>query len=140
MRIGPLRRAGLAGLGVVELSWGAWAYAAPANFFAHFPGFGHRWTAAYPPFNGHLTADLGATFLTLGALLVLAAVLDDGRVTVFALLASMLFNTLHLVFHATHRGTMSGADYPVSLLALLCGALLPAGLLALVPRRRRPPG
>jgi hypothetical protein len=136
MRAAPLRRAGLAGLGVVELAWGGWAYAAPARFFADFPGFGHRWTAAYPPFNEHLIADLGATFLTLGALLVLAAVLDDARVTAVALVASMLFNALHLAFHATHRGTMTGADYPVSLLALLFGVLAPAALLALVPRRR----
>jgi hypothetical protein len=139
MRIGPLRRAGLAGLGAVELAWGGWAYAAPARFFADFPGFGHRWTAAYPPFNEHLIADLGATFLTLGALLVVAAVLDDSRVTVVVLAGSMLFNLLHLAFHAAHRGTMSGADYPVSLLALLFGVLTPAALLALVRRRRRPP-
>jgi hypothetical protein len=140
VRVAPLRRVGLAGLGAVELAWGGWAYAAPARFFAAFPGFGHRWTAAYPPFNEHLIADLGATFLTLGALLVLAAMLDDARFTTAALAGSMLFNTLHLAFHATHRGTMTGADYPVSLLALLFGVLAPAALLALVPRRRpRPP-
>jgi hypothetical protein len=136
VRAAPLRRAGLGGLGVVELSWGAWAYFTPARFFADFPGFGYRWTAAYPPFNAHLTADLGATFLTLGVLLVLAAVLDDDRVTAVVLAGSMLFNLLHLAFHATHQGTMTGADYPVSLLALVFGVLVPAALLALLPRRR----
>ena len=136
MRTATLRRAGLAALGLVELSWGGWAYFAPARFFADFPGFGHRWTAAYPPFNEHLTADLGATFLTIGALLVGAAVLDDRRVSAVALAGAMLFNLLHLLFHATHRGTMAGADYPVSLLALLFGVLAPAALLALLPDRR----
>jgi hypothetical protein len=143
VRSALLRRAGLAGLGLVELSWGLWAYFAPARFFADFPGLGHHWTAGYQPFNEHLTADLGATFLTLGTLLVLAAVLDEARVTVVVLAASILFNLLHLAFHATHRGTLTGADYPLSLLALLFGVLLPAALLALVPRRRparRPPG
>jgi hypothetical protein len=137
VRIAPLRRAGLAALGLVELSWGGWAYFAPARFFTDFPGFGHRWTAAYPPFNEHLIADLGATFLTIGALLVVAAVLDDRRVTAVVLAGAMLFNLLHLLFHATHRGTMAGADYPVSLLALLFGVLAPAALLALLPDRPR---
>jgi hypothetical protein len=135
--IPPVRRAGLAAFGVVELSWGGWAYVAPAEFFIDFPGFGHRWTAGYPPYNEHLIADLGATFLTIGALLVVAAVLDDTRVTAVVLAGAILFNLLHLAFHATHRGTMTGADYPLSLLALLFGVLVPAGLLALLPRRRR---
>jgi hypothetical protein len=136
--IRPVRRAGVGALGLVELSWGGWAYFAPAGFFADFPGFGHRWTAAYPPYNQHLIADLGATFLTIGALLVLAAVLDDARITAVVLAGAMLFNLLHLAFHATHECTMSGADYPLSLLALLFGVLVPAVLLALLPRRRRP--
>jgi hypothetical protein len=138
--IRPVRRGGLAALGLVELSWGGWAYLAPAEFFTDFPGFGHRWTAAYPPYNQHLTADLGATFLTFGALLVLAAALDDTRVTAVALAGAMLFNLLHLVFHATHHGTMTGTDYPLSLLALLFGVLVPAALLALLPRHRHPAG
>lgn len=140
MTTARLRRAGLAVLGLVELSWGGWAYFAPAEFFADFPGFGHRWTAAYPPFNDHLTADLGATFLTIGALLVVAAVLDDRRVSAVVLCGAMLFNLLHLAFHATHRGTMVGADYPLSLLALLFGVLAPAALLALPPDRPRRSG
>jgi hypothetical protein len=101
--IRPVRRAGVAALGLVELSWGAWAYFAPAEFFRDFPGFGHRWTAGYPPYNEHLISDLGATFLTIGTLLVLAAVLDDTRVTAVVLAGAMLFNLLHLVFHATTR-------------------------------------
>ncbi len=135
--IAPVRRAGVAALGLVELSWGGWAYFAPAEFYRDFPGFGHRWTAGYPPYNEHLIADLGATFLTIGALLVFAAVRNDNRVTAVVLAGAMLFNVLHLAFHATHEGTMTGADYPLSLLALLFGVLVPAVLLALLPRHRR---
>jgi hypothetical protein len=130
-----LRRGGLAGLGVVELAWGGWAYFAPASFFTDFPGFGHHWTAAYQPYNEHLTADLGATFLAFGALLVLAAALDDRRFTLAVLAGVLLFNGLHLAYHAGHRGSMAGADYPASLLALLFGVLVPLALLALVARR-----
>ena len=49
-----LTRIVLAGLAATHLWWGSWAYAAPEDFFTRFPGFGHRWTAAYPPFNEHL--------------------------------------------------------------------------------------
>src|SRR5262245_52374278 len=73
-------RVGLAALAVVNAWWGAWAYVAPRNFFDSFPGFGHHWTAAYPPYNEHLITDLGATFLTLAALLATAAVLSDRRI------------------------------------------------------------
>jgi hypothetical protein len=125
----------LAGLGVVEVSWGVWAYLAPRGFFDTFPGAGHHWTAAYPPYNEHLVSDLGATFLTLGALALVAAWLDDRRVIVVVLGAQILFNALHLTFHATHRGDFA-ADYPVSLFTLALGVILPSMLLASYRRRR----
>jgi hypothetical protein len=124
-----VRRAGTAALGLVELLWGGWAYFAPANFFTDFPGFGHRWTGAYPPYNEHLTSDLGATFLTLGGLLIAAAVLDDRRVSVVVLGGVIGFNALHLAYHAGHRGELAGADYGASLLSLALGVLAPVALL-----------
>jgi hypothetical protein len=124
-----LRRGGTATLGVIELLWGGWAYFAPASFFASFPGFGHRWTGAYPPYNEHLTSDLGATFLTLGVLLLAAAGLDDRRVSVVVLAGVLVFNVLHLAYHAGHRGELAGADYGASVLALFFGVLAPAALL-----------
>ncbi len=129
-----VRRGGLGTLGVVELVWGGWAYLAPAGFFANFPGFGHRWTYGYPPYNEHLVTDLGATFLTLGVLLVVAAVLDDRRVSVVVLVGVLEFNALHLAYHAMHRGTMGGADYAASLLSLVLGVLVPLALLVIVRR------
>lgn len=130
-----VRRGVTAALGVVELSWGAWAYAAPANFFQRFPGFGHRWTGAYRPYNEHLTSDLGATFLTLGALLVVAAVLDDRRVNLVVLAGVAGFNVLHLAYHAGHHGELLGADYAESLFALVLGVLVPVALLFANRRR-----
>jgi hypothetical protein len=129
-----VRRVGLGALGVVELAWGGWAYLAPARFFASFPGFGHRWTYGYPPYNEHLVTDLGATFVTLGVLLVVAAALDDRRVSAVALVGVLVFNALHLGYHAMHRGTMGGTDYGFSLLSLVLGILVPLALLALVRR------
>jgi hypothetical protein len=68
-------------LGLVHAWWGLWAWLAPAHFFTTFPGWGHRWPAAYPPYNEHLVSDLGSTFLTLAFLLFVAAVWHDAQLT-----------------------------------------------------------
>jgi hypothetical protein len=127
-------RVGLALLGLLHLSWGIWATAAPSRFFASFPGFGERWTAAYPPYNAHLVTDVGATFITLGVLLLVATVLADRRVTRVVLLGVILFSALHLAFHAGHRGGLTGASYSLSVVSLGVGVLAPAGLLLLTRR------
>lgn len=139
---GPARRAGLAVLALLNLWWGVAALATPARFFAGFP-FGHAWTGAYPPYNEHLVVDLGATFVSLGVLLGAAAVLDRRAVTLVVLAGVGTFDALHLAFHATHAGGLSGGEYAASLLALAAGVLAPAvlALLALSGPdvRREPP-
>jgi hypothetical protein len=126
----------LVAYGLVNLVWGGWAYADPAGFFDDFPGFGRRWTGAYPPYNEHLVTDLGATFLTLGVLLVLAGWWDDRRVVIVVLVGDLVFNTLHLGYHAFHQGEMAGADYAASLVSLAFGVLVPIILFVLNGRRR----
>jgi hypothetical protein len=129
-------RAGLVGLGAVHLSWGVAAVAAPRWFFDHFPGFGQRWTAAYPPYNEHLMVDVGAAFLTLGGLLLAAAVLADRRVTAVALAGLLLFSGLHLGYHALRPGGLSGGSFATSLVTLVAGVIAPLGLWWLNRRRR----
>jgi hypothetical protein len=133
-----LVRLGLAAMAALNLWWGLWASLAPRLFFDGFPGFGHHWTAAYPPYNAHLVTDLGATFLTLGALLAVAAVVADRRVRWSVLAGVWLFNTLHLAFHAGHRGTMSIVDYRASVASLAAGAAAPLLLAALDALANRP--
>lgn len=128
-------RLGLALLGVLNLLWGAAAVLQPREFFGSFPGFGFRWTAAYPPYNQHLVTDLGATFLTLAVLLLMAAWLNDRRVTVVVLVGVLVFNTVHLAFHAAHFGSLRGFDLFASLLSLTLGVLAPVALLLLAARR-----
>jgi hypothetical protein len=124
-------RFGTALLAALHLWWGVWARVAPRHFFDTFPGLGQRWTAAYPPYNEHLVTDLGATFLTLGFLLVVAVVSAEPRVRRTVLAGVGLFGALHLLFHATHRGDLGGPSYAGSVVALVVGVVLPAGLLAL---------
>jgi hypothetical protein len=128
--------AGVVLLAALNLWWGLWAAIAPRHFFDTFPGFGHHWTAAYPPYNAHLVNDLAATFLTLGVLLLIAGLLRDVRVAAVVLVGCLVFNALHLGFHAFHPGTLRGADLAASLVSLALGVLAPAGLLVLARRPR----
>jgi hypothetical protein len=138
-------RGGAAVLAALNLWWGAWARFAPHHFFDTFPGFGHHWTAAYPPYNEHLVTDLGSTFLTLGFLLVVGTVIADRRIRRLVLAAVVLFNALHLGFHAGHRGTMDAFDFEASVASLAGGVALPLALLAIeaifsTPRHAAGPG
>jgi hypothetical protein len=121
-------RAGLAVLGGLHLSWGVAAMAAPRWFFDHFPGFGQRWTAAYPPYNEHLLVDVGAAFATLGLLLLAAAVLADRRVTAVVLAGLVVFSGLHLGYHAVRPGGLAGGSLAGSLVTLVAGVVAPLGL------------
>ena len=128
-------------LGLVYGWWGAWARFAPHDFFFTFPGFGHHWSAAYPPYNEHLVTDLGSTFLTLAVLLAAAAVLPDRRVRAVVLGGVIVFNVLHLSFHLAHHEGMATVDAVASLVALSIGVVGPVLLLFLdapfTPRRTR---
>jgi hypothetical protein len=126
----PVRRLGFAALGLVNLAWGGWAVVSPRHFFDTFPGFGLHWTASYPPFNQHLTIDLGATMLTLATLFIGAAIADRSAVSWTVGAATAVFGTLHFGYHAVHAGHMGAADRVLSLLSLVGGALAPPALAA----------
>lgn len=129
-----LVRAGLILLGALHLSWGVPAVLAPRWFFDTFPGLGHAWTAAYPPYNVHLVVDLGAGFVTLGVLLLTAAWLADRRVTTVVLSGLLIFSALHLIFHLREHGALTGTDLVASLASLVFGVLVPGALLMLSRR------
>jgi hypothetical protein len=124
-------------LGAFHVAWGVPAVVAPRWFFDNFPGFGHRWTAAYQPYNEHLMTDVGAAAATLGVMLLLAAAAADRKVTQVVLIGVLLFSTLHLGYHTLRHGSLHGADLVVSLASLVAGVLIPAALLIHL-RRTRP--
>ena len=126
-------------LALVHGWWGVWARLAPRHFFDTFPGFGHHWTAAYPPYNEHLVTDLGSTFLTLAFLLAVGAALDNRTVRWVVLAGTIVFSALHLSFHAFHAGSMAGADLALSLTTLAVGVVFPAVLLVLDRLKARVP-
>lgn len=135
MTRGRVLRAGLGLLGLLHLAWGVTAVAAPRWFFDTFPGPGPGWTAAHPPFNEHLMVDVGAAFTAFGVLLLLAAALADRRVTAVVLVGVLVFSAIHLGYHALRPGELVGASLVASLVSLVLGVIIPAGLLWLSLRQ-----
>ncbi|HCT77974.1 MAG TPA: hypothetical protein DGT23_15545 [Micromonosporaceae bacterium] len=127
----------LALLGGLHLLWGVPAVFAPRWFFDHFPGLGHRWTAAYQPYNEHLMTDVGAAFTTLGVLLVIAAALADRKVTAVVLTGLIVFSTIHLGYHALHHGALNGRELAYSITSLALGVLAPVFAVVLNARAAR---
>src|SRR5881296_3451966 len=78
-------------LGLLNLANGLWMLLAPAGWYLHLP-------AAVPdtgPLNPHFVRDIGAAFVTIGAVLLLAAPSRG------VLLAVTLFYLLHAAVHVT---------------------------------------
>ena len=136
MVAGRVVKVGLALLAVVHLVIGVLAIAAPRWFFENFPGYGPGWTAAHPPYNQHLTIDLGATFLAFGVLLALALLLADRRVTAVVLVGLVVFSAVHLGYHLLRPGDLAGPPLVAGTVSLAVGVLVPLGLLWLNRRTR----
>jgi hypothetical protein len=120
-------------LGVTAVIVGAWAAAAPASFFSSFPGAGHEWVAVLPPYNEHLTRDVGDLYLALAAVSLWAAARPRQETFAITGLAWEVFNLPHLVFHVAHLDTLTVADAIGNVVSLGATALLAA--LLLIPGR-----
>lgn len=127
-------RAGLIVLAVSQIWVGLWALFAPLSFHDGFPGGGHLWIAPYGGFDPHLTTDLGATFIALSVLLVLAAVWMERHLVQAALVAWLILAIPHLIFHLNTLSMFEPFDYVPSLIGLGVQAVLPLVLLALTWR------
>ncbi|MFG2631925.1 hypothetical protein [Streptomyces sp. NPDC048473] len=82
-----LRRALLGVLALAGAYTGVWAYFAPRNWHARFPGFGRSWLPQLGPYNEHLSKDAGAMFLAPAVLTLFAlrCVRNDMTVQITAL-------------------------------------------------------
>jgi len=141
-RLGPHRdlvRGGLVLLAVTNpLAIATWGLAAPRSFFHRYPGAGHHWVSALPPYNEHLLRDFAAADLGLLVLLLGAAIFLERRLVQVALVAWAAAGLPHLAFHATETTQLSTLDNALSLGGLALSALLPLGLLALTRRPATP--
>ncbi|RCG22908.1 hypothetical protein DTL70_14390 [Streptomyces diacarni] len=133
-----LRCAVLGLLAVSALSTGAWAYFAPENWYENFPGFGRTWLPPLGPYNPHLAKDTGALLLALGLLAGAAGLRarDDAFVRITAVVW-LVFNVLHLIYHAQHLHVYGTSDQILNAVGLSGAVLLSA--LPLLPLRPSAP-
>ncbi len=143
-----LLRAGVVSLGLPQLILGVWAIFWPRGFFDSFPVVaGQHWLPAYGAFNDHLTTDVGATFLAIGILMLLAAWIGERRVLQVALLAYLAYAIPHFVFHAGNDGALSSGSQVFNGVLLGLAVVAAIALLGLTrrpgpakPRRTEPGG
>jgi hypothetical protein len=112
-------------LAVSGLNVGLWIQIAPRSFFDDFPGAGHRWVAAFGPYNEHLLRDFGAMNVALGVLAAVALFRYRRSLVRAAAGAWLVFGAQHLLFHLFHVDMLDGADRiasPAALAAVIAAA------------------
>ncbi len=131
-----LIRAGVASLGVPQLILGVWALFWPQGFYDSFPVIaGQHWLPVYGAYDSHLTTDVGATFLAIGVLMLLAAWVGERRLLQVSLVAYLAYAIPHFVFHVANDGALSSGSEAVN--GLLLGSTV-AGAIGLLVLMRLP--
>lgn len=95
-------RAGLGILALLQGIVGVWASLAPTSFYRTFPLPGHPWVSLLPPYNEHLTRDVGELSLALTVVLTAAAVTGRWLLSAVAVGAAAVYAVPHAVFHFLH--------------------------------------
>jgi hypothetical protein len=121
-RAGHRFSAGVAALaGAVFLGFGLWAFLAPHSFATL--------VVALPPYHRHLTHDVGAFQIGIGAALWAALAVRDALTV--ALVGASAGTTVHLASHIVDHGLGGGHDADVWLLGLLAVAVVAATVVRL---------
>ncbi len=126
-------RLALAALAFAALAVGVPASFAPRAFYDDFP-LVTQWVDLLPPYNAHLTSDVGGLQLAFGLLFAYAAVRPSRELVVPVCAAWSLSQLLHLFFHLTHLdgfGVLDAIGQSASLTAI---TLLPAVPIVLLCR------
>ncbi|WNG89525.1 hypothetical protein C6A87_010390 [Mycobacterium sp. ITM-2016-00317] len=114
---------------------GGWAYFAPVHWYDTFPGLGMSWLPQLGPYNEHFAKDVGAFFLGLTVLSVLAFICVANTTLVRVTAGTWaVFNLLHLILHLQMLHHYSPRDQVLNVVAL--SALLLASLALFIPFRR----
>ena len=132
-------RAALVQLAVIQGALGIYALFFPGSFFEDFP-FGLGWVDALPPFNEHLTRDVGGLFLATAIMMGAAAIRLERRWVVISLLAFLAFSLPHTIWHTFNLDPYSTGNAIAHIVTLAATVLLPLGVLGLVARESRAPG
>jgi len=125
-------RVTLIALALPNLALGAWAVLAPHSWFDDFPGGGRHWVSALGPYNEHLSTDVGAFFLAMGALLLFAGIVLDRLLIQAALGALLIFSVPHLIWHLGELGPYGTLDTVLNLISLSLLVVVPIVLLLIL--------
>jgi hypothetical protein len=102
---------------LAALSIGLPAALDPHYFYAHFPLDTH-WVEMLPPYNEHLTTDVGGLYLGFAVILAWAARTLQPALVRAVCCGWLLMAALHLLFHATHLEGFGSADAIAELASL----------------------
>lgn len=128
-----IQRVILAILAATGAVTGPWAAFAPRSFYDTFPGFGRYWVKVDGPYNEHLVRDVGATYLALMVLALLAAVSMERIAVLIAAATTLTFGIFHRSYHVHHLDVYDTFDSVLNM-AALGGSVLLAALLLIPPR------
>ncbi|GIJ78556.1 hypothetical protein SAMN05443287_109100 [Micromonospora phaseoli] len=120
-------------LAVTAAVVGVWAAAYPQSFYTDFPWPGRNWVSALGPYNEHLTRDVGALYLALLVLSVMAWRRPTPSALRMAGGAWLIFTAVHFLWHSLHLRVYPPADQVGNVIAL--GGNLGLAVLLLLPDR-----
>jgi hypothetical protein len=80
------------------------------SFYRTFPLPGHGWVSLLPPYNEHLTRDVGELSLALTVVLVAAAITGHWLLGVVAIIATAVYAVPHAVYHFLHMESFPPPD------------------------------
>jgi hypothetical protein len=123
-------------LGLPQTVIGLYALIAPRGFYEDFPG-GRGWVAALGPFDEHLVIDVGATFVAIGVLQLVAAAWPSRRLVYASLLTWSLYAYPHTIYHLTDLGPYDTFDSVANVITLGYQLVAPLIAVALLMRGRR---
>ena len=121
----------LVALGAPQALIGLWALFAPRGFYDDF-GPGGGWVSALGAYDEHLVRDVGALFVGLGALMIVAAVRGRRSLTFTAVAVWLIFAVPHTIFHVLNLGPYTTADAIANVVSLGWTVLAPVIVLALL--------
>lgn len=128
-------RGGFGVLSASQVVVGIWALVFPSSFFADFPA-GLGWVALLPPYNEHLTRDVGGLSLGFAVMFAATVVHPHRQLATVSLVGWLTAVVPHLVFHVTHLEGFDARDAVAQTFGLAIVVVIPILLLALIWRRR----
>ncbi|MET0865879.1 MAG: hypothetical protein ABWZ98_16230, partial [Nakamurella sp.] len=134
----PVTRVILVAMALFGFIPGAWAAIAPESFYWDFPKIRSAWVSSDGPYNEHLLRDIGAFFLALGVLALIAAI--SGRLLAARLAGAawLVFGTVHAAYHFSHLHVYSESiDQWLNVVSMV-GSIAMAVAVLIIPGRRNP--